>query len=61
MATLNTAKTRLGIGGPAINYTRPFTPKSPTIPAVVFKGVGIILKRVADVAIKLGAAITIEV
>ena len=61
MATLNTAKTRMGIGGPAINYTRPFSPKAPSIPAVVFKGAGIIIKRVAAVIIKLGAATTIEV
>ena len=61
MGTLNTARTRLGVGGPAINYTRPFLPKTPSIPAVVFKGAGIILKRVADVVIKLGAAVKIEV
>ncbi len=27
MATLDTAKTRIGLGGPSINYTRPFTAK----------------------------------
>ena len=30
MATLDTALTRIGLGGPSINYTRPFTAKSAT-------------------------------
>ncbi len=34
MALINTAKTRLGLGGPSINYTRPFTAKSETVPTV---------------------------
>ncbi len=30
MALINTARTRIGLGGPSINYTRPFTAKAAT-------------------------------
>lgn len=35
MATLNTAKTRLGAGGPSKNYTRPFTAKAAEVVAAI--------------------------
>ncbi len=39
MATLNTALTRLGVGGASINYTRPFADKVAAIATATFIGV----------------------
>jgi hypothetical protein len=36
MALINTAKSRLGLGGPSVNYTRPFTAKAKAILALSF-------------------------
>ena len=40
MASLDTALTRLGLGGPSINYSRPFGAKAPSVPVHTAIGPG---------------------
>ena len=49
MGLLNTALTRLGVGGPSINYSRPITDK---VALVVFVARFIEIPESADVTVK---------